>query len=200
MNFNEYLPVALTVASRWLPIFGALLSRGFRVKVETGVSLRDVLCTQLGVEQAYLENRIKTVFLNSQAVDDVNQAVVKKGAVVALSAAMPGLVGAVMRRGGFYAGLRSSISYRAEGGRVAAAPGTIQLKLFNLVAKELGPHFLARGIEIDSIDWQAFLSGQAEDFQQGITAARVGGQSIDPLDLFTRPWPTGDVNLLVTVA
>lgn len=200
MKSNQNAKLDLAVASRWLPVFGALLYQGFTVAVQTGVSLRAVLCEQLGIEADYLENRIQTVFLNGQAVDDVNQAVVKNGAVVALSAAMPGLVGAVMRRDGFYAGLRSSISYRAEDITVAASPGTIQLKLFNLVAKELGTHFLKQGIEIDSHAWQTFLSGQAEDFQQGITAARVDGQSIDPLDLFVRQWPSGSVNLFVTVA
>jgi len=145
-----------------------------------------------------LENRIKTVFLNSQAVDDVNKAVVKHGAVVAISAAMPGLVGAVMRRGGLYAGLRSSISYRAEEGKIEVLPGTIQLKLFNLVAKELGPHFLARGIQINSSAWQAFLNGQPEDFQQNVIAAHVDGRPIEPLDLFERQWPTGNVHLTVT--
>ena len=199
MPTHEIIKAKLTVAARWLPVFGALMSRGFVVAVQTGVSLRSVLCDQLGIEASYLENRIQTIFLNGQAVDDVNQAVVKHGAVVAISAAMPGLVGAVMRRGGLYAGLRSGISYRAEKGTVEVLAGTIQLKLFNLVAKELGPHFLSQGIRVDSRVWQEFLSGQPEDFQQGVITAHVDGRRIEPLDLFERQWPTENVHLVVTI-
>ena len=36
------------------------------------------------------------------------------GDTLALSAAMPGLVGATMRRGGYFAGLRANISHRDQ--------------------------------------------------------------------------------------
>ena len=191
------LTVQLTVESRWLAMFSALLSQGFYATVETGLSLRSVLCEQLGIDNNYLDDRIKTVFLNGRAVDDVNRAVVTNGAVVAISAAMPGLVGAMMRRGGLYAGFRNGISYQATDSPGVVVPGTIQLKMFNLVAKELGPYFLAQGIQTDGHVWQSFLTGQPEDFKQGISTARVDHLLVEPEELFTRQWPDGTVHLTV---
>jgi hypothetical protein len=178
-------------------MFSALLSQGFAVSVETGVSLQDVLCRQLGIDSDYLHDRIKTVFLNGQAVDDVNRALVGNGTVVALSAAMPGLVGAMMRRGGLYAGFRNGISYQVPDAPSALEPGTIQLKLFNLVAKELGPHFFALGIQTDGHVWRSFLTGQPEDFKQGIISARVDHIPVAPKEVFARQWPDGPVHLTV---
>ncbi|HXE98541.1 MAG TPA: hypothetical protein VN642_19215, partial [Dongiaceae bacterium] len=68
---------------------------------------------------------------------------------VTLSAAMPGLVGATMRRGGFYAALRRGISHAAESKTAAGECGTVRLKLFNLLLTELGPLVLARGIILE---------------------------------------------------
>ena len=178
-------------------MFSALLSQGVTVAVETGVSLENVLCAQLGIDSDYLQDRIKTVFLNGQAVDDVRRAVVKNGAVEAISAAMPGLVGAIMRRGGLYAGFRNGISYRATDEQRVVEPGVIRLKLFNLVARELGPHFLAHGIQTDSRAWQSFLAGQPEDFKQGVITAHVDQAPVDPQEVFTRQWPAGNIHLTV---
>ena len=191
--------VQISVQSKWLAMFSTLLAQGFFVTVETGVSLQNVLCDQLGIDRDYLNDRIKTIFLDGQAVDDVARTVVESCAVVAISAAMPGLVGAMMRKGGLYAGLRSGISYQATDARGVVEPGVIQLKLFNLVAKELGPHFLAQGIQLDSHVWQSFMSGRPEDFKQGIITARVEHANVHPEEIFTRQWPAGHLHLTVTV-
>jgi hypothetical protein len=56
-----------------------------------------VLCDQFQVETDYLENRIKTIFLDGKPVDDEDKAVLKNGSTLALSAAMPGLVDSTFR-------------------------------------------------------------------------------------------------------
>ena len=63
---------------------------------------------------------------------------------------MPGLVGATMRRGGFYAALRQGISHGVDSVTAAGECGTIRLKLFNLLLAELGPLVLARGLILES--------------------------------------------------
>ena len=194
---NTILRIDLTIDSKWLPTVSALLSTGFEMHVQTGVTLHDVLCRQLGIASDYLEHRVKTVFLDSQAVDDINIAVVRDNSVVAISAAMPGLVGAIMRRGGLYAGFRNGISYQMTDEPNEIKSGTFRLKLFNLVAKELGPHFLSQGIHLDSYVWQSFLTGQPEDFKQGIITARVDSLPVEPEKLFARQWPEGTVHLTV---
>lgn len=122
-----------------------LLESGLRLDVMVGCSLARLLCEQIGIPKDYLDNRIQTLFLNAKAVDDVDTATVGDGAVIALSAAMPGLVGATLRKGGTFSGLRAAISQRDTGAAEGLVPGTITLKLFNLVAEEMGPDILARG-------------------------------------------------------
>ena len=64
---------------------------------------------------------------------------------LALSAAMPGLVGATLRRGGTYAAMRAAITRAAERGAAAAREEPlVRVKLFNLLIDELGPLLLAR--------------------------------------------------------
>jgi hypothetical protein len=104
-----------------------------------------LLCEQIGIPRDYLDDRIQTLFLNAKAVDNVDTATVTDGAVIALSAAMPGLVGATLRKGGTFSGLRAAISQRDTAACEDSVPGTITLKLFNLVAEEMGLDLLARG-------------------------------------------------------
>ena len=79
----------------------------------------------------------------------MDSAWVENGSKLALSAAMPGLVGVTFRKGGFYASLRNTITYSKTEASVVKGDGEIVLKLFNMVAKELGPAFLENGIRID---------------------------------------------------
>ena len=62
------------------------------------------------------------------------------------------LVGAVMRRGGFYSSLRDGITWHGDGKSVSRQEGLIRVKLFNLLMEELGPGFLARGFFAERSD------------------------------------------------
>ena len=93
-------------AGRFFP----LLQQGFTVRARTGCSIRELLCGQFGIDPDYLKQRITTIFLNGKAIDDPESSRVADGATLALSAAMPGLVGATMRRGGYYAAMRGAIA------------------------------------------------------------------------------------------
>ena len=97
-----------------------LLQTGFRIEVEGEKSVRDFMREALLFDDAYIEGSISTVFVDSQPVDDLDAARVGPGSRLALSAAMPGLVGAIMRIKSPYASFRSAISY----GSATAAGGT----------------------------------------------------------------------------
>jgi len=127
-------------------LFYRLLSKGFRISFNPGGSIKNLLCKQLGIEETYATKRIQTIFLNGKAVDDIKRAIVTDGSTLALSAAMPGLAGAVFRSGGKYSAMRASISHSNNEERSYAESGLLQLKLFNLVAREIGDAFLHRGI------------------------------------------------------
>jgi len=126
--------------------FHPLFQAGVGVSIQTGSSLEDLLCCQWNIDRDYVMHRISTLFLDYKPVDDLPSAVVHNGATLALSGAMPGLIGATMRRGGVLASFRNGITYCETSEGDAGGRGRITLKLFNLLIDELGPQFLARGI------------------------------------------------------
>ena len=91
-----------SVAPSKLKIFHFLLQQGLRMETQGGDSVEDFLVRQLGLNPEVIDEKIQTIFLNGKAVDDLSQAILTDGASLALSGALPGLVGATMRRGGFY--------------------------------------------------------------------------------------------------
>jgi hypothetical protein len=141
----ETLTVELAPGSTFPPatVFGG----GVRLRARVGVTIRALVCGQFGISDDYLDRRVQTVFLNGRAVDDVDRAVVEDGAVLSLSAAMPGLVGATLRKGGHYAALRANISH-GQTDACRTGEGEVTVKLFNMVARELGPHFLKSGVQV----------------------------------------------------
>ena len=80
--------------------FSQILSKGVRCRTCLPCPLKELLCDQIGLPAEYVENRVQAVFLNGKPVDDVDTAQVAANDTIALSAAMPGLLGAVLRKGG----------------------------------------------------------------------------------------------------
>ena len=158
--------------------FFPLLQRGFEVKVQVGCSIKTMLCEQFGLSPEYVENRLKTIFLDGKPVDDVDSAIIKEGSTLALSAAMPGLAGAILRSGGHLAPLRGEIAYREENQAISRREGMVIVKLFNLIMDELGPIFLKRGIFLRREHLESFLIGLGEDFWAGCKGAQVDGQEV----------------------
>jgi hypothetical protein len=183
------------ILSRFFP----LIQQGFLVKVPAGGSVRTILCRYLGLAPEYLKGRIQTIFLNGKPVDEVDAAMVGQGDTLALSAAMPGLVGATMRRGGYFAGLRANISHREHDQAVQGAECLVKLKLFNLLTGELGPSFLERGIWIKAAVLQAFLHRQPEDFWAGCLAAYMNGEEMDLQAWPAMAWPNGEALVFLRV-
>jgi len=173
---------------------------GFQVPLQVGCSITAVLTEQLGLSPSYVAERLSTVFLDGCPVDQLDLAIVKDNAVLALSGALPGLVGATLRTGSPLACFRGGITHvpAADAGHRAA--GTITLKLFNILVPDLGPRFLERGILIQATEIESFLSSQLDDFWETHPHFQLNGQSI-PAELFQRgPCPplTHRVLLCVT--
>jgi hypothetical protein len=163
----------LTVEESLIPKFFVLLSQGFTVKVRVGCTMRELLHRQLGLSADYIEQRVQTIFLDGKAVDNIDTAVVRHGSTLALSAAMPGLAGATLRRGGAYASMRSQISHGKSPLPDHIKEGELVLKLFNLVARELGPMFLEKGVWINSKNLQGFLQKAPDYFWAGCRAMEI---------------------------
>lgn len=155
---GEVLPqLSLTLKPDQLNVFFPLLQKGVAVPATVGGTLRDLLCAQFAIPADYVTDRITTLFLDNSPVDDLDGTIIRDGSRVTLSAAMPGLVGATMRRGGFYAALRQGISHIVENSAASGQSGTVRLKLFNLLLAELGPLVLARGLIIEQVELDGII-------------------------------------------
>jgi len=123
-----------------------------------------------------VSGRITTIFLNSKAVDKAGTAVIRDNDVLALSGAMPGLVGATMRSGGYYAAMRGAMTYSDDRVIPVGQRGVITLKLFNLLLAELGPRLLLRGFLLRADRWRAFLEQQPEQLR--VRGYRIDGREV----------------------
>ena len=178
MNDATNMCLALTMEPERQLEFYALLQQGFNVQVQCGGTLEELLSNQWGIEPEYVTSRITTIFMNSKAIDSIPTTIIREGATLALSGAMPGLVGATMRRGGYYAAMRGSMTHNDNCTDSGSSRACIRVKLFNLLLPELGPGFLLRGIGLDAAQLAAFFGGRDAQFWQGCRSARLNGVSM----------------------
>jgi hypothetical protein len=190
----------LQVDPSGMPLFFSLFEKGVVLSAKIGCTLRDFLCGQLGIAGDYLDRRVQTLFLDFRPVDDVDTAVVRDGAVLALSAAMPGLLGATMRKGGRYAAFRKDISQHADVCGICETPGRVTVKLFNMVARELGPGLLEAGVEVDGGDIQSIVDRSTGNAGDLIRNARMGDHEITPDKAFYSTLPGNRIFLSVRSA
>lgn len=172
----------LDVDPTGLHLFYALLEKGVTIETRTGCTVRHFLCAQLGLSNDYLDERIQTLFLDARPVDDVDTAVVRDGSTLALSAAMPGLVGATMRKGGRYAAFRKDISQGTDECGICETSGRVTVKLFNMVAKEVGRQLLETGIDVDGRHIADIARRHADALGRSIKAMRRDDRDI-PADV-----------------
>jgi hypothetical protein len=194
---SELQHVRLEIKARLISSFLKLIEQGFKLKVKTGLTIRELLCGQFGVSGEYFDNRIQTIFLDGKAVDNVDAAGIEDNSRLALSAAMPGLVGATFRKGGRYAPLRGTISYSKEKKSIVRGEGKITLKLFNMIAKELGPVFLRKGVIIDGNAFQNFVSDNLEDLRAACASIHLNDTKISVSRLKELKWADREVFLQV---
>jgi hypothetical protein len=172
--------LVLIVAAAGFPKLVGLLNAGFMVNIRIGESVKTLVCDRLGMDEAYFDERVQTLFLDSKPVDDPATAVVKNGSILALSAAMPGLVGAVFRKGGKYSWMRGSITHPDENDVTAGKTGWVTVKLFNLILKELGPFFLEAGVWLKGEAIQAFFVDRFSSLAGDIQSVILNDREIAP--------------------
>lgn len=128
-----------------MPVFFPLLQEGVKIQTDLGCSVNQFLIETLHISSNYIEDRIPTILLNGKAIEDLDAAILESNAVLALSSAMPGLVGATLRRGGHLSSMRSGITYQEDTIKETSPRGTITVKFFNALIRELGPKLLSQG-------------------------------------------------------
>ena len=194
---SEIQHVCIYAEAHLVSNFLKLLESGFKVKIKTGLSIRELLCGHLGISEDYFDNRIQTIFLDGMPVDNVDAAWVENNSRLALSAAMPGLVGATFRKGGRYASLRGTISYSKAKNSPVSGEGKITLKLFNMVARELGPVFLRQGVIIDGSTFHNFVSDTLGELKAACYSIHLNDTKISFSRLKEVKWADREVLLQV---
>jgi len=175
--------IILEVEPDLRPGFLGLLGFGFFVDVKTGCSLKEFLSDHMGLDPEYIEDRIQTIFLDGKAVDNIESCVIKNGSSIALSAAMPGVVGATLRRKSHYASMRGQISHEDEPAFGSGTKGRVTVKLFNLIAKELGNELLEHGIRVNGVDFKRFIDKLDKKIVGAIKSAQINDKIIDQTKL-----------------
>ncbi|MBW1749994.1 MAG: hypothetical protein JRJ37_04710, partial [Deltaproteobacteria bacterium] len=157
-----------------------LLQRGFVLPVTGTISIAELLIELPGFNEEYIRDRVQTIFVNGIAEDNTNRELAA-GDSLALSAAMPGLAGAIFRRGGQHASLRT----RPEAVKSDKTDysGFITLKLFNMIATETGPQLLQDGILIKGKTLARFLDRQGERILPVIERSEVEGTAVELAEL-----------------
>jgi len=185
----------LLVRPELAPVFYDLFQAGVFVHAKIGATIQAFLCDGLGLDPQYVKERIQTVFLNGKAVDGPTSAVIPDHAVIALSAAMPGLLGATLRKGSFYAAMRSEISHA---GQAAVSPheGKVLLKLFNLLPGEIGAFLLSKGVWIKGDTLKKFLEKHLPRLAKGCIRAEMDGKTSAVESLAQQEWPADQEVLL----
>lgn len=173
---------AITLPPTRAAELAALLQYGIRRPVAEPQNLQAFLLVQPGLSRAYIETRVETIFVNGQPADHL-EIMVGAGDSIALSAAMPGLAGAIFRRHSLHAGLRSA---PAATPAKAAEPANdtsseapcIYLKLFNTVARDLAGPLLSEGVLLPA---RALVhhAGRSEALGSSAMPCRWNGRAVD---------------------
>ena len=194
-----YPHLAFIVDEPLVSHFFLLLQSGVTVRSRTGCSVGVFLREEIRAGSDTIE-KIQSIILDGKPVDDLESAFIKDGSTLALSAAMPGLVGATLRRGGTYSSFRSAITYHETNEKVLPGEGFVQVKLFNLLMAELGPALLRKGVIITSGDLLGFVAGQSEDFWQGCRRIALDNKPVDLQRLQDAAWLSGKDRVFLSVS
>ena len=167
--------LTLSFPAQPLTGFASLLQHGILYPVQQPVPLVPLLLALPGFTAEYIEQTVQTIFINGVPADSL-QRELGPGTTLALSAAMPGLAGAIFRRQGVHGSLRT----RPQEPSVAVGmqEGYLTLKLFNSIAFDRIGDLFTQGIVIASKAWQQFAAMHGAQLQPPCTMA-LDGEVVD---------------------
>ena len=150
--------IRLVVGEKILISFTTLLQNGIYLTVPQGTDILTLLTALHGFTKDYARQRIQTIFLNGLPADNLEQQLFGEKAVVAISAAMPGLAGAIFRKGGAHASLRTETAGDLTDKTSNDQTTIVRLKLFNMIAAERGTDILINGCIIMASALEKFFT------------------------------------------
>ncbi|MCX7914241.1 MAG: hypothetical protein N2511_06625 [Thermodesulfovibrionales bacterium] len=171
---EEPLCIQIEVSDDTFKLFSGILQRGFHFKTKNiGNNLYAFLKSELELDDEYIEKRIKIVFLDGKPIDNLYLVTIKESSTIALSAAMPGLAGAILRQNSPFYFMREGISYK-DISFCKSKTGYILLKLFNQIIDDIGRNILKKGVVLDKLTFMKLLKDL--DQQKGLMNILVNGQ------------------------
>ena len=173
----DFVQLAFIVDAPVIAEFFQLLQQEVKIRRRIGCSVDIFLREEIGAAPETIA-KIQSIILDGKPVDDINSALVHEGSVLALSAAMPGLVGATLRRGGAYSSFRGAITYHETEAAGMSGKGWVSVKIFNLLMAELGPGLLRQGVLVHSAAFADLLADRPQEFRQGCSVT-LDGKPID---------------------
>ena len=138
------LEIKIIVSKDKIKKYSSILQAGIILQCEAGQTVGTFLANLPGFDMDYIINKIQTVFLDGNAIDDMETQLNNSPSVLALSAAMPGLAGAIFRRNSLHASLRTPDSKMSVTTLVESTI-PVRLKLFNMIASDKGQGILEKG-------------------------------------------------------
>lgn len=187
MRDSNYPLLTLRAGQHFDRPWRALFRRGVGIRLRLGCSVRQSICTELGVDPEYVDQRIRSVFLDNSPLDDIDTPKLSEGQTLSLGGGMPGLVGITLNRASPFCHFRGEIGWKGDKGcTVEGSEGEITLKLFNFVAEDLVEPMLARGAIMQAVDVAALLHECALE-KPGLVHlvhhAELDGREVAPADL-----------------
>ena len=178
LNTTE-LAISVTKIER----FTTLLQSGIKLPVASGLSVGVFIDSLPGFDIDYVSDIIQTIFLDGNAIDDLEHPLTRQDHVLALSAAMTGLAGAIFRRNSLCAALRTR-SDTVRTNNESNHKLFILLKLFNVIAVEKGGGLLQSG---GIFKGEALLSffKQRQTLLESIISFHIDGKNKDVKDLLS---------------
>ena len=147
--------VTLSCSKSNLIRLATVLQSGFIEAGTEGDSIYSFLLSLPGFTEDYLLREVQTIFYNGDALDDLDSELAGSFATIALGSAMPGLAGAIMKKGSICGAFRKTRAVQNVSRQ--GNPIEVRLKLFNTIARDRGPRLFEKGLVIDAQDLILFL-------------------------------------------
>lgn len=157
MSHAEQVTVKMLSSARggW----NLLLQKGFYKTGASGLTVRQFIMEVLGYKSDFIDEKVRTIFLNYSPVDDIDEAIVMDGDKLSLGSAMPGLVGVVMGRDNPFKSFRDGITCHGAGLENASVESIrVFMKVFSSLVVETGLEILACGIETTAKEIRTILN------------------------------------------
>jgi len=166
-------------------VLAALFVTGVEMPLPGAMSVNCWLTRELGLDPEYVAREIGAAFLDGRPLDDFDTAELRPGAILALGAAVPGLVGISLNRGSPLACFRHDISQATTGTGMAAGQGSagmVRLKLFNFPARALAAGLVSRGVVVTAGVLSQWSAQNAEELRASGVRFLRGERELDVFD------------------